>query len=335
MSFFKKLFGGNKKVEKKTAPSKVKTTANTNQTKGPFNNLAEHGLPTIQFNLMGNPGMDVMASVGRLDKEMKSKNLAFDIKGFFYTKLFDTGVLKVPVIFKAGDKGYSLFYIYDEEQAKAFNASKDLISDSEYPNALYISAVDCSKISESTNALSSLNLSDLSYNEKPVLKGDYAMWWAMDDDKVFHTSKTQESLTDIFDCIHGYESYMFGYLLSEVKMKGFEKFNRVALPAEEQNFVIKGPEYLDIVIAASQEKGIRFQFPKATASLQYRERFLKQIQSSLRAFQVVLMMQQAPKDEVADENGYDWFNFMSRVITKKEKKGEINGDFVIGGISFN
>lgn len=335
MSFFKKLFGKKKNVEKKSEPIKTNSDSNQSNANGAFNNFQEYGFPNIQFGLMGNQGMDVMATIGRLDKEMKSNNLPFEVKGFYYTKLLEEGALKIPVVFKSENKGYSLFYIYDEEQAKAFNSSKDLISDTEFPNALYISTIDCEKITAKSNGLTSFNLSDLSYNEKPELKGDYGMWWSESSDNVFHTSKSKESLDEIFECVKGYESYMFGYLLSEIKMKGFEEFQRVGLPADEKNFVIKGPEYLDIVISASQEKGIRFQFPKEIASYQYRERFLKQIQSSLQAFQVILMMQQAPKDEETDENGYDWYKFMTRVIEKKEKEGEINGDFVIGGISFN
>lgn len=333
MSFFKKLFGKNKNDEKKSEP--IKRNSDSNQSNGVFTNFPEYGLPDIKFGLMGNPGMDIMATIGRLDKEMKSKNIPFDVKGFYYTKLYDEGALKIPVVFKSNNKGYSLFYIYDEEQAKAFNSSKDLIQDSEFPNALCISTVDCSQVIDKSNCLTSFNLSDLSYNEKPDLKGDYAMWYSDANDNVFHTSNTKKSLDEIYECAKGYESYMFGYLLSEIKMKGFEEFQRVALPNDEKNFVVKGPEYKDIVISVSQEKGIRFQFPKETTTYQYRERFLKQIQSSLQAFHVILSLKQVPKDEETDENGYDWYKFMTRVLEKKENEGEINGDFVVGGISFN
>lgn len=323
MSFFKKLFGGKTNEEKKS------------DSNGAFNNFQEYGFPNIQFLLKGNRGLDIMASIGRLSKEMKSNNMPFEVKGFYYTKLLEEGALNIPVVFKSEEKGYSIFYIYDEEQAKAFNSSKDLISDTDYPNALYISTIDCTKVTAKSNSLTSVNLSDLSYNEKPELKVDYGMWWSENNDKIFHTSKSKESLDKIFECVKGYESYMFGYLLSEIKIKELKKFQRVALPANEQNFVVKGPEYLEIVISASQEKGIRFQFPKEKASHQYRERFLKQILSSLQAFQVILIKKQVPKDEETDENGYDWYNFMTSVIEKKEKEGEINGEVVIGGISFN
>ena len=161
------------------------------------------------------------------------------------------------------------------------------------------------------------------------------MWFSEANDNVFYTSTSKKCLDEIYECVKGYESYMFGYLLSEIKMKGFEEFQRVGLPVDENNFVVIGPEYKDIIVSVSQEKGIRFRFPKETTSYQYRERFLSQIQSSLQSFQVILSMKQVPKDEEADENGYDWYNFMTRVIEKKEKEGEINGDTVVGAISFN
>jgi len=226
MSFFKKLFGKNKNEEKKSEPQK--TNSDSNDVNGAFNNFSEHGFPNIQFGLMGNQAMDVMATIGRLGKEMESNNLPFDVKGFYYTKLFEEGVLKIPVIFKSGDKGYSLFYIYDEEQAKVFNSLKDFVKESEFPNALYISTIDCKKVTAKSDGLTLFQLSDLSYNEKPELKGSYGMWWSENNDNVFHTSKSKEALDEIYECVKGYESYIFGYLLSEIKMKGFEEFQRIS-----------------------------------------------------------------------------------------------------------
>ncbi len=335
MNFFKKIFGNKKNEEKNAEPIKTNSDSNQSNANGAFNNFSEYGFPNIQFELIGNLGIDIMATIGRLDKEMKRNNLSFDVKGFYYIKLLEEGALRIPVVFESENKAYSLFYIYNEEQARAFNSLKNLISDTEFPNALYISTIDCKKVTDKSNALTPFNLSDLSYVENVELKGNYGMWWNESGDMVFHTSKTKEYLDKIYESVKGYESYILGFLLSEIKIKGFEEFQRVKLPADEKIFVVKGPEYVNIVVSVSQEKGIRFLFPKEIASHQYRERFLKQIQTSFQAFQVFLMMKQVPKDEETDENSYDWYKFMTRVVEKKEKEGEIKEDIVIGSISFN
>ena len=333
MSFFKKIFTKNKNEVKTSEP--IKRETESNQTDKVFTNFSEYGLPDIEFSLIGNPALDLMATIGRLDTEMKNHNVPFKVKGFYFTKLYDEGALRIPVVFNYNNKGYSLFYIYDDEQATAFNSAKDLIKDSDYPNALFISKTDCSNVKDKSDCLTSFSLSDLSYNETPELKGEYAMWHSDKHDSTFYKSVTNTTLLELYECIKGYESYIFGYLLSEIKMKGFEEFKRVSLPSDENSFVVKGPEYNDIIISVSQEKGIRFQFHRPSTTHQYRERLLKQILSSLKAFQVMLTMKQMPKDEELDENGYDWYTFMARVIEKQEKEGQINGEFVIGGISFD
>lgn len=333
MSFLSRLFGKKKSASK---PSENKqSNTNSNHSSKIFTNFKDFGLPEINFQLSGNLGLDIMAIVGKLDKELKSKGLSFDLKGFYYTKLLEDGTLKIPVVFQSEGKGYSLFFIYDEEQAKTFNSLKSFAKDSDYQNALYISCVDCKKTTVTKDGKSSFNISDMTYVEKPELNGEYAMWWNEKGDELFHKSKTKESLDGIYESMKGYESYILGYILSEIKMKGFEEFQRVALPDQEGTFVVKGPEFLNIVLSVSQEKGIRFQFPKAHASSQYRNRFLKQIHSSIEAFKIVLMIQEAPLDEEKDENGYDWYKFMTRVIEKKEKEDELTEGFVIGTVSFD
>lgn len=333
MKFLKKLFGNS---EKRKTPTQnfVPQDANSDHGKS-FNNFSENGFPTINFALTGNQALDVMSTVGRIDKVFKKNNVPLEIEGFHYTALTDNGIIRIPVVLRSENKGYSLFYIYNEDQAKAFNSSQKLLPTTKYPNSLFISQLDLENISEESNETLSLMLSDLSYDENAELKGEYAMWWSDDSEGSFYKSKSKASILNIYETIKDYESYMFGYFLSEINMKGFEQFQRVSLPQSPKTFAIKGPEYKQIVISASQEKGIRFQFPKETANKDYREIFLNQLSLALQTFREVLITKGVPKDEENDENGYDWFTFMSRVVEKQEKNGEINGDFVIGGISFD
>jgi len=333
MNFFKKLF--NKKKDDSVKFESSKEKPNSNSAGKSYNNFLENGLPEMNFTLMDNQAMDLITSVSAIDKALKKRNISFDVKGFYYTKLYENGILNIPLVFKSGNLGYSLFFIYEEEQAKIFNFAKDQLKDSEYKIPLYISSIDCKKVTQQSSRLTPFSLSDLSYNEKPELKGEFGMWWNEENDPIYYKSATKKYLEEIYTCIRGYESYIFGYLLSEIKMKDFENFQRVALPAEEKSFVVKGPEYLDIVISVSQEKGIRFLFPKDKASIEYRSLLLSKIKTSFQAFQLLIEMKEAPKDEVTDSNGYDWFNFMSRVIEKKEKEGEIDENLSIGIVSFN
>lgn len=333
MKFLKKLFGNSDK--QKTPISNPIPKDSYSNPGNSFNNFSENGFPPLNFTLTGNQALDIMSTVRRIDQVFKANNVPFEIEGFNYTTFTENGMLRIPVVLRSNNKGYSLFYIYNPEQAKEFNSSQKLMSKTNYPNSLFVSQLDLKNISEESNEKSSLMLSDLSYDEKAELKGEYAMWWSEESDSSFYQSKSKESLLKIYEALKGYESYMFGYLLSEIKMKGFEQFQRVSLPESPKTFAVKGPEYKQIVISASQEKGIRFQFPREQNNRNYRERFLFQLLLALQSFREVLIAEEVPKDEEKDENGYDWFSFMSRVIEKQEKNGEINGEFVIGGITFD
>lgn len=82
------------------------------------------------------------------------------------------------------------------------------------------------------------------------------------------------------------------------------------------------PENKKIILDLSKEKGIRFLFPVHSTTKAYRERFLRGALVDFLATRIALQQQQAPEDGPIEPNSYDWFNFMGRVIKKKEMEGE-------------
>jgi len=155
-----------------------------------------------------------------------------------------------------------------------------------------------------------------------TVAGEYAMWWTTEAEPTFHDSPTFEYLSKMYEVFKGYETYLTGYVLRQTRILEEQQLQRLHLPETSASYVIAGPENKKIILDLSQEKGIRFLFPVQSTSKTYRERFLRGALVDFLATRVALQQQQAPEDEPTEPNSYDWFNFMGRVIKKKETEGE-------------
>ena len=343
MGFFKKLFGkeNNKPQTQSQSQSKPQKSpaailnSEPKQAPGTFNNFKEYGLPNIPLGLSGVEAIDTMSVIAGFSKGMEAENKDCEVSGFMFVKLFDEGAARIPFVFKSGGKGYAMLFVYDEAGAKTFNLIKELMADSEYPNVLYISRVDCKNIVEKASNLDTFGFKDLSCDKDVTLTGEYGMWWSEEDDQSFPNSQTRIYLDEIVESIKGYESYMLGYMLYQMQIDGFKEFNRVGLPEEDRTFPVKGPEYKTVLVSSSKEKGIRFHFPVKTTTKAYRERFLDQMKSCFISTQTILKTKNIPQEPPTDPNGYDWFKFMTSVLDEKTKAGKENDVAVIGALNYD
>lgn len=319
MSFLKRLFGG----KPKETPMRVAKSSKAAQEKKADNPAFHTNAPGQGFEVeIKNSGLlriDAILAIAYFGDVCKERGLEFSYE-VMYTTLLEEGALTVPMVFKAGDKGYSVFFIYEESEAGFYADALEKIKGTAYPNAIYYSVVPNPETATPTLSTTSFQTKDLRELKEPQLKGNYSMWWATATEKQFGDSATREALSRIYKAVHRYESVYCGYLLLQL---GIEKeMSRVSLPDDHRVLAVHGPESITVLIDFSQEKGIRFMFPVADCRPGYRALFLEAVAAEFEGLRHGLESKAVEKDPEQDINGHDWYSFMSSSVAKQEADGE-------------
>jgi hypothetical protein len=264
--------------------------------------------------------VDAILAISKLQEFCDVNRLSFDFS-VLYISLLEEGALQVPIAFTSENTGYSVFFIYDEEDAKKYNDALLKIKYTSYPNAIYFSSIDVTEVFGKVQSTRTLRLSDLRIDKEAMLSDEYAMWWSGEDETLFSTSETKEILESIYEIQQDYESVYTGYLLQQVGI--LEEFGRALLPADEKALVVHAPEDKNILLILSQEKGIRFLFPIKSTSRFYREQFLSAIRIDFLTLRLTLQEKQIPKDEPSNSNGANWFMLMTKTTAENEEEGKL------------
>lgn len=324
MNFFKRLFGRKNVVKSdKTSPPAANTFAH---------NLADFGFQEIQLSNSGKLRIDAIMAIAEFEKWSKARQLSFSYE-VMYTSLLEEGALTVPLVIQIGEERFSVYFIYTSEEAKKYRDLTQQVHRTAYPKLIYFSALDLQQQQGSTKIIEPFQLADLRYDKGSQISGEYAMWWADTTEDQFSQSETRKILGELYELYRGYETYLTGYLLRQVKIVAADQLHRTALPIDQKSFILQGPEQKKVVLLLSQEKGIRFLFPLLNTSRTYRERFLRGVMIDLLATRLPLQQQDFPQDKPTDPNGYDWFQLMSRSIQQEEMAGKSTQS--IGGMTFN
>ncbi len=337
MGLFDKLFGrknssskegGNKTVSGKTNPEKNPSKKQNNF----ITNSAEFGLGEIALGISGKIRVDGILAFAAMEKIAKEQNKPFDFK-VMYTTLLEEGALTIPVVCSIGETKYSLYFIYKEEELLKYKDLVMHVGRTDYPNLIYFSSIPIYDGYIPKPIIEPFQLADLRFEQNAKIAGPFAMWWSTESDPTFHNSKTYEHLNKMYQILKGYETYIAGYVLRQTRIIQEVKLQRMKLPENPVTYVINAPEGKQVLLILSQEKGIRFLFPVNNTTQEYRERFLRGAMVDMAATAIPLRQQNAPIDEATDPNGFDWFNFMTRVIKEKEEAGERIEQ--IGGMNLN
>ena len=308
-------------------------TKNTEGHSDVYTNFSEHGLPELDFELSGDLSMDIILCFGKLSGALKKQSTSLKVGGFSYMKLFDEGVLKIPVLFSSEGKNYSLFVIYDDRGALEYNTVTEQINDSEYPIPLYISKVDCSKVYDKANPLVPLFLTDLMYMKGNPPTIEYAMWWTEQVGSTYSNSKTKQSLDDLYKRIQGYEDVVIDIILSNLMSKEPLDYSINKLAKKEEFYIIEGPEYIKIVLGVSQEKGIRFLFPLRQVSEIYRERFMKWVVKNI-CDELNILKSKVELIKDSKSQGYEWYKNSTSMLINNERSEDIKNSLILGSTFF-
>ena len=287
---------------------------------GFFNtNAGNFGFNNIQVENTNKLRVDAVMAISKLQEFCEASHLSFDYS-VLYISLIEEGALQVPIVFTSENTGYSVFFVYNEEDAKKYNDALIKIKYTAFPNAIYFSVFDMKGVFNKVQSTRTLRLSDLRIDKDAKLKDEYAMWWSVEDETSFSNSETKEILESIYEIQKDYESVYTGYLLQQVGIT--EEFGRALLPAQEKALVVNAPENKNVLLILSQEKGIRFLFPVKSTSRFYREQFLSAIRIDFLTLRLTLQEQQIPKDEPSSLNGANWFMLMAKTTAENESVGK-------------
>ncbi|NME71432.1 hypothetical protein [Flammeovirga aprica] len=315
MGFFDFLKG--KKREEKQS-----TESTSDNTKNKFlTNIEDFGFEKFELGITGKVRVDGILAIAEFLDRAKKQGIECS-HSVMYVSLLEEGALTVPIVINYGDQAYTLFFIYNEEDLLKYKSLEQHVGKTAYPNLIYFSAIPIYDGYEPKEIIEPFQLADMRVEKEAEVKGTYAMWWSNDGEEKFGESETLKTLTKLYDVFKGYETYLFGYILRQTRITESTELQRLSLPEESANFVLVAPENKLIMLNISQEKGIRFLFPTNETTKEYRERFLSGVLVDFLSTRLYLQQHQANEDEEMEPNSYDWFNFMAKVTTEREKEGE-------------
>jgi hypothetical protein len=239
--------------------------------------------------------------------------------------MFPWGFLNVPVEIEEQGKRYPIF-LY--EQASVENSGKHAAAAEILPQKgveppVYYAPQPLPEANP-VNPLQSF-APDLLNVSKNVPSGRYAMWWPSEGDQNFNESKTVTTLHEIYDALDGINSYIFRMFMLEFKL-GPDQPGRVALPEREISIPIKGPEYSNMFMSASREKGIRFHFYIDSCTREYREIFLKHFRDFVRKWRNEIEAKELPTDppdDLHEDGPRGWWRFAAQVAADRMRDNRV------------
>lgn len=318
-----KAFQANQNGEEFTpsrTPDPIKTAPQQKQNSF-LTNSEDFGFGHIELGIAGKLRVDAILAISKFQDKAKMMNEPFSYS-VMYTTLLEEGALTVPLVFSIGEKRYSTYFIYQENDLLKYLDLQQHVERTHYPHLIYFSSIPVSKGYSKKPIIEPFQLADLRIVKDGKLTGDYAMWWRTENDIRFSSSKTGQTLKKLYEIYEGYETYLLGYLIRQIRVNESTELKRVRLPESIISYVVAGPEDKKILIDVSQEKGIRFLFPIKETTTEYRERFLHGVMIDFLATRYSLHKNDAQKDPAHDPNSYNWFSFMLNMIEQKENEGE-------------
>jgi len=335
MGLFDRLFGKKKKIEAASTPvPKPASSPQKAQKKNYFfTNAQDFNLGEIQLGISGKMRIDGLLGIAEMEKIAKARGVESSFS-VLHTTLLEEGALTVPVVCTIGEERYSLYFIYKEEELLKYRDLVKHIDKTSYPNLIYFSSIPVNEGLNSKPIIEPFQLADLRVDLNAKIAGQFSMWWSSEEDPLFHLSKSFEYLKQLNELMNGYETYMTGYVLRQTRIVSELELKRMRLPEQNATYVLNAPEGKKVLLDLSQEKGIRFLFPIEDTSKEYRERFLRGAMVDFAANIISLKQNNLPIDEKIEPNSYDWFSFMSRTVTEKEKSKELIGH-KLGVVNYN
>ncbi len=169
--------------------------------------------------------------------------------------------------------------------------------------------------------------------QKELPKGEFAIWWKIDDKDLFTNSTTQEIWDYIYEEALIYYPYFLGRLLHE---NGLNHENEeVFFPKSEEKFIFESDIIGSYIISLSQENGLMILMNTQTVLNEDRMLFLNKLKDNIQSFiknEIPKIKQNEYKERQSGYEAKQWYGFIKGIMIKSEKEGkEVN---IISGQKF-
>lgn len=152
----------------------------------------------------------------------------------------------------------------------------------------------------------------------PVPRGEYAMWFPSPEEPLFLPSETRRNIGRAYEAAVGIETLILADLLRPLGAVA-EDALRVELPEDLVTFSVLDPTGHVWILSASQEKGIRFHFPKSTLA-SHRNGVLFSFIRHLESRRRVFAASSTPFDVSGETKPRDWWRTMERAVAAIEAR---------------
>ncbi|MFW5760627.1 MAG: hypothetical protein ACOCXH_06590, partial [Cyclobacteriaceae bacterium] len=160
-----------KEKKSKETSSKVEEKKTQNNF---ITNIKDFGFEDFELGISGKVRVDSILAIAELQKRAENKGVNFSYS-VMYVSLLEEGALTVPVVINFGDKAYTLYFIYNEDDLLKYKDLQKHVGKTAYPNLIYFSSIPIYDGYEPKKIIEPFQLADMRVEKEPKISGTYAM----------------------------------------------------------------------------------------------------------------------------------------------------------------
>lgn len=261
----------------------------------------------------------------RLTEAFEGGPHTLELKQMASDMLVEEGVLSIPLIAKVNDRRFAVFCYADANETAAahYAGASALIRAQSRLEPVYFAPQPLRQASPANpcREFGPDLFSPRDTAKTPGPDGDYAMWWATDEDPDFLASPERDDIHGCYTALEGILSYVLADLYGRLT-KNPKPATRLQPPDEPILEALTGPEHRPLLLSVGAEKGLRFHLPVETTPLRYRRLFWKHFRGYCERWRAVAAQKSLPEDPAEIQGALEWWNLAQAAVRKAQSDGQ-------------
>lgn len=241
----------------------------------------------------GNVGLDTLMVFGEIAEGLAARGGR--VLGMLERRLYDDGVLTIPVLLEVGGQRFGLF-VYpraDAEAAAHYSGVRSLLRQREQATAVYYASAAIQPAAPA-EVLETLMPEHFSKAGEDRGEAEYALFWPTEDDPRLATSPARGFLDRWFAALQGHFFVFLTGLARTLELSGEDDAPGAwVLPAQPTMIGVTAPGGTTLVLHASQGDGLWFAFDVRTPAAE-RNRLLGQLALSAEELRAAIQEERVP-----------------------------------------
>lgn len=231
--------------------------------------------------------------------------------------LFPEGVVEATAeLVDAGGKRWTVF-AYDEadrEAGRAFERVRDLFDQRDLPRPVYYAPAPLEPAGGPGDPFTRFGPHLLAPwpEDRQRVEGTYAIWWATEAGDDMDAWAGTERVGRTLRALEGVEPHAWARIL-EALGHVEEGQDPVALPEDDHQLLVEGPEGQPVLLTFSQARGLRFHLHIEQASIAYRDAFWRLVAEHYEQARASGRFDEDQATEGSEAT--DWWWTMTRLAT--------------------